>query len=414
MMSSAYSSTPALETDIRWMRQALTLAEESVGLASPNPVVGCVLVQDELAVGRGTHRYDALDHAEVIALKSAGARAKGATAYVTLEPCAHTGRTGPCADALIASGVARVVVATGDPNPLVNGQGIARMRQHGIAVTVGVLGEQARALNNGFARYIRRRLPYVTLKAAVSLDGRIAPAAALRASVGTQPEGAGATVYITGARSLLAVQRMRHASDAVLTGIGTVLVDNPLLTDRSNLPRRRALLRVVLDSELRLPLESRLVQSVAAAAALRAGRREPQPFDGAAGTDLLVFTRDANTPKANALRAAGVEVEEAPMLAPGNPGSRHGLDLRPILVALGERRAIVNLMVEGGSRLNRAMLEDELVDRLCLFYAPLLLGDQGVPLVAGSTSLHPELHGLSLSRSGDDVLLEAGLRDPWR
>ena len=243
------------QEDARWLRHALQLAEASIGLASPNPRVGCVLVRYGVLVGRGAHHYDAKDHAEIVALREAGAKARGATAYVTLEPCSHTGRTPPCAAALIEAGIRRVVAATGDPNPLVNGHGLAMLREAGVSTTVGVLAEQARALNDGFARSIRCGLPFVTLKAGVSLDGRIAPSRA------EKPPGS--VAYLTGARSLLAVQRLRQASDAVLTGIGTVLEDNPLLTDRSGGERRRPLLRVVLDSQLRLPVESRLAQSAA-------------------------------------------------------------------------------------------------------------------------------------------------------
>lgn len=213
------------------MRRALELAQESVGLASPNPTVGCVLVKEGRVVGEGFHGYEQRDHAEVVAMKAAGAAAKGSTAYVTLEPCSHCGRTGPCADALIEAGVARVIVATADPNPAVNGRGLERLRAAGIQVDVGLLCEEARELNDGFACYISTHLPFVTLKAAVSQDGGIAP--------GPKSRTARAPVMLTGPESQAEVQRMRHASDALITGIGTVLADDPLLTDRSGLPRRR-------------------------------------------------------------------------------------------------------------------------------------------------------------------------------
>jgi len=363
--------------DVHWMREALLLAEETIGLASPNPVVGCVLVRGEQAVGRGAHIYDRLDHAEIVALKQAGEEARGAVAYVTLEPCSHTGRTGPCAEALVRAGVARVVVATGDPNPLVSGRGIARLREAGIAVTVGALAGQARELNDGFARFIRSGLPFVTLKAGLSLDGRIAPSGS-----------SGATAYLTSPQSLSMVQRMRHASDAILTGIGTVLEDNPLLTDRSSLPRRRPLLRVVLDSALRLPLDSRLVTS--------------------AQGDLLIYTTDASSPQAEALRRAGVIVEREELVE-----GTVRLDVRAVIASLGKRHSIVNLLAEGGSRLNRSLIEEHLVDKLCLFYAPLFLGDDGVPLVAGPGGVRAEMPGITLSRFGPDFRFEAYLRDPW-
>ena len=397
------------------MQEALLLAERSIGLASPNPIVGCVLVRDDMAVGHGAHIYDNLDHAEIVALAEAGLQARGATAYVTLEPCSHTGRTGPCADALIRAGVIRVVVATVDPNPLVSGQGIERLREAGIAVTVGVLAEPARQLNDGFARSIRHKLPFVTLKAGLSLDGRIAPAPSLSAAADASAAPAG-TTYLTSPHSLVAVQRMRHASDAVVTGIGTVLHDDPMLTDRSGLPRRRPLLRVVLDSALRLPLDSRLVRS--------------------AQGDLLVYTAQGESARADALRSAGVEVEQVASsssasvdsAAPGSvtavesdlvglgPRAAEGnvVDLASVLRSLGERRGILNLLAECGSRLNRVLLAEELVDKLCLFYAPLFLGEGGVPLLAGPASMHPEFSSTAISRSGQDFCLEAYLRDPWR
>jgi diaminohydroxyphosphoribosylaminopyrimidine deaminase/5-amino-6-(5-phosphoribosylamino)uracil reductase len=381
------------------MRQALLLAENAVGLASPNPTVGCVIVRNGVLVGRGAHLYDHLDHAEVVALREAGELARSATAYVTLEPCSHTGRTGPCADALVRAGVSRVVVATGDPNPLVSGSGLTRLRDAGIDVTVGVLADHARQLNDGFARFIRYNLPFVTLKAGLSLDGRIAPA-----PPDPPTDAPPATIYLTSPRSLVAVQRMRHASDAVLTGIGTVLKDNPLLTDRSGLPRRRPLLRIVLDSDLRLPLHSRLVESTQ--------------------DDVLVYTANASTDKADQLRHAGVQIEpvdyapltpEVEPLLPARPDPtpvRRQLDLRAILTSLANRK-LLNLLVEGGSHLNRALLTQDHVDKLRLFYAPLFLGEAAVPLIAGPGSLHPELHRSALTHSGDDFCFEAHLRDPW-
>ena len=377
--------------DARWMRQALQLAQASIGMASPNPRVGCVLVRHGVPVGRGAHHYDVKDHAEIVALKDAGAQARGATAYVTLEPCSHTGRTPPCAAALVEAGVGRVVIATGDPNPLVNGRGLAMLREAGIAITVGTLSESARALNDGFARWIRKKLPFVTLKAAVSLDGRIAPSSAEKPS--------GSVAYLTGARSLLAVHKMRHAADAVLTGIGTVLEDNPLLTDRSGGARRRALLRVVLDSQLRLPLASRLVQTSA--------------------NDLLVCTAtpaddiEAHRARCLALEAAGVRILWV------NRSAKGWLDLNAVLCLLGESYGVLNVLVEGGSRLNRALLEGTdgstpIADKLCLFYAPMFLGEAGVPLVAGKLSLPAEIHRSTLVDSGSDFRVDAYLRDPWR
>ena len=364
--------------DERWMRRALELASRSVGLASPNPAVGCVLVGDGNIVGEGFHVYDEKDHAEVVALKAAGANAKGATAYVTLEPCSHTGRTGPCAEAMIHSGIGRAVVATGDPNCAVNGHGVERLRQAGIRVDVGLLCDESRELNDGFARHIQTRLPFVTLKAGVSLDGRIAPAPGKRAER--------APVMLTGPESQAAVQRMRHAADAVITGISTVLADDPLLTDRSGLHRRRPLLRVVLDSNLRLPVDSRLVKT--------------------AKDDVLVFCVNADAERRQSLERAGMRVEQ---LAPG-PGSE-SVPLKRVLKRLGEMD-ITSAMLEGGARLNASALQG-CVDKVSLIYAPVLLGDDAVPLVSGGERIELRALRTRTINLGPDVLLEAYLRDPW-
>ena len=371
------------EADEHWMGRALALADRSVGLASPNPAVGCVLVREGRQVGEGFHAYDNLDHAEIIALKQAGAEARGATAYVTLEPCSHRGRTGPCADALVQAGVARVVAATLDPNPQVAGSGIARLRAAGIAATVGVCQPQARALNDGFAKYIQTGLPFVTLKAALSLDGKLAPPPEARA--------AGAPHWLTGELALAEVQRLRHASDAILAGIGTVLADNPSLTDRTGLPRRRPLLRVVLDSQLRLPLDANLAQS--------------------AKEDMLVFCAEsAPMARQSALEAQGVQVER---LFAGEDGA--GVNLRQVLARLAERR-ILSVLVEGGSRVNGALLRERLVDRLVLFYAPVELGEGAIPFAAGVPSpylLHQELRPMRKEMFGEDACVSGYLRDPW-
>jgi len=362
------------------MQRALVQARQGVGLASPNPTVGCVLVQrDNTLVGEGFHEYDKRDHAEIAALKKAGDKSRGATAYVTLEPCSHQGRTGPCADALIAAGVDRVVVATGDPNPSVNGRGIGKLIAAGISVTTNVLQNEARELNNGFAKYIRTQLPFVTLKAGVSLDGRIAPAP------GVEP--AGAPIYITSETSRSVVQQMRHASDALLTGINTVLADNPLLTDRSGLPRRRPLLRVVLDSSLRLPLDAKLVQ--------------------AAKDDLLIFCTIDDPARQRALESLGVRVER---IATSSTGEH--IPLPAVLRRLGELQ-IGSVMLEAGAQLNRAALAENIVDKLSLFYAPVFLGADGVPLFAGEGRIHAELQRIRWKQMENDLYFQAYLQDPW-
>ncbi len=367
-------------TDERWMSQALALARKGVGLASPNPTVGCVIVRDGHRVGSGFHQYDRRDHAEVVALREAGELARGATAYVTLEPCSHFGRTGPCADALINAGVGRVVVATADASPEVNGRGIEKLRAAGIGVTVGVLQEPAQRINDAFAKYIRTGLPFVTLKAAMSLDGRIAPPAEAR-----QP---GEITWITGYDSLQQVHRLRHAADAVLTGIGTVLADDPLLTDRSGLPRTRHLLRVVLDSQLRLPLEAKLVKS--------------------ADVDVLVFCSDLPENRRLALSAAGLAVKEIE----SKPGSARP-QLRSVLEQLGKMQ-ITSLLIEAGSQMNSSFLDAGLVDRLYLFYAPYFLGPEAHTVVAAAPIEKPAVREFALHRFGADFAFEGWLSDPWQ
>lgn len=383
-----------LFADERWMRRALELARRSIGLASPNPAVGCVLVKDGAVVGEGFHEFDKRDHAEVAALRSAGDAARGATAYVTLEPCCHTGRTGPCTRALIEAKVTRVAVATGDPNPAVNGQGLEQLRQAGIAFETGILQSEARRLNDGFARHIRTGLPFVNLKAAVSLDGRIAPRA------GSAPRGA--PVYLTGEDSRAQVQQMRHSVDAVITGINTVLQDDPLLTDRTGLPRRRPLLRVILDSGLRMPLDAKLVRT--------------------AQDDVLIFCAVSPTQKQQALEAMGVRVErvetaEAVESAarPGGwceAGRRSGVSLAQVLERLGEMSNL-SAMLEAGGQVNSSALGGQYVDKLTLFYAPVFLGPHGVPLVRDrvQASLLPK--PFNVECIGQDVRVDAYLRDPW-
>src|SRR5271157_4887318 len=252
--------------DEQHMRRAVELARTGVGLVSPNPAVGAVVVDASgREVGAGTHTYDGVKHAEVLALEQAGDRARGGTLYLNLEPCSHQGRTGPCADAVIAAGISRVICSMEDPNPRVAGQGFAKLRAAGITVQVGLFETEAKKLNESFAKYIRRGKPLVTLKSAMTLDGKIADAT----KPGTEPGSATSATegarsgyhWITGEVARAHVQQLRHQSDAILAGVGTVMADDPLLTDRSGLPRRRKLLRVIVDSYLRIPPASRVIQT---------------------------------------------------------------------------------------------------------------------------------------------------------
>src|ERR1700677_3100097 len=326
------------EVDQQWMERALQQAERSVGLASPNPAVGCVLVRGDDLVGEGFHEFDRRDHAEVVALKQAGPLAQGATAYVTLEPCSHQGRTGPCADALIAAGITRVVVATVDPNPEVHGKGIARLRAAGVEVSTGVLEEPARRLNDGFAKFVTAFLPFVTMKVAATLDGRIAPA----------QSSARGHFWISGSEAGAAVHRIGHAADALILGVGTILADDPLLTDRSHLPRRRPLLRVVLDTNLRTPLDSQLVKT--------------------ADQDVLIFFSDAGEAAQKDLASRGVRLIQI-------AGDGSHVALSEAMAHLAEMQ-ITSLLLEGGAEVHTTALNQGLVDKLMLFYALRFLGEQ--------------------------------------
>lgn len=374
--------------DAQWMDQALALAAEATALASPNPRVGTVVVRGDTAVGRGFHRYDRRLHAEVVALQEAGESARGATLYTNLEPCSHSGRTPPCVEAIIAAGVRRVVAAMVDPNPVVAGRGFERLRGAGLEVEIGCREAEAKRLNQSFAQWIRRRRPLVTLKAGMTLDGKIA------APPSAHTDGTRTHEWITGEAARWHVQQLRHEQDAVMVGVGTVLADNPWLTDRTGLERRRPLLRVVLDSRLRLPLASRLVRT--------------------ARQDVVVFCSQPEGRKQRELEAAGVRVEQ---LAPaGAWGGRP--DPARVLSRLGEWD-ITSLIVEGGSAINGMMLETRAVDRVFLYYAPKLLGGgAGVSFAAGpgSASIREAIpvQELQLHRFGPDFAVEGLLRDPYR
>jgi diaminohydroxyphosphoribosylaminopyrimidine deaminase/5-amino-6-(5-phosphoribosylamino)uracil reductase len=387
--ASAPSNTSST-ADAAFMGRAFELAVRGIALASPNPLVGAALVRDGRVVGEGFHTYNGVRHAEVIALEAAGEAARGATIYINLEPCCHTGRTGPCTQALIAAGVARVVAAMADPNPAVAGCGFKQLRAAGIEVSSGLREAEARRLNEAFARWIVSRKPLVTLKSALTLDGQLVlPHAKKGPRKGARTSGKDR--WISSPESRAEVQRMRHASDALLTGIGTVLVDDPLLTDRTGLPRRRKLLRVVLDSRLRLPLRSKLVRSA----------------DG----DVLVFTRaKEDSPKARALRRAGVEVVRL-------AGRGAKPDLVEAIAELG-RREILSVLLEAGAILNSAALAAGIVDKMRMFYAPKVAGATGKKPGAASTHARlravQELRNITIEPFGPDFAIEGYLRDVYR
>jgi diaminohydroxyphosphoribosylaminopyrimidine deaminase/5-amino-6-(5-phosphoribosylamino)uracil reductase len=369
-------------TDESFLRRALDLAREGIGLASPNPCVGAVIVDDSRQVlGAGTHTYDGLKHAEILALEQAGSKARGATLFINLEPCSHQGRTGPCADAVIAAGIRRVVACMDDPNPAVSGKGFERLRSAGVSVASGILQQEARELNAAFAKYIRTRTPLVTLKAAMTLDGKIAPPAA--------GPGAG---WITSELARSHVQELRHQNDAIMVGVGTVLADDPLLTDRSGHPRRRPILRVVLDSRLRLPLDSQVART--------------------AKDDVLVFCSLAEEKRKQQLKEKGIRVEQI---------TANGSDGRPALAAVMRRLGeleITSVLLEGGAQINGAALSSGVVDGVFLYYAPkILAGTQSISFATGdgfnTMNDAPRVKRIRFRHFEDEFAVEGYLRDPY-
>jgi diaminohydroxyphosphoribosylaminopyrimidine deaminase/5-amino-6-(5-phosphoribosylamino)uracil reductase len=393
------------QADEQFLHQALELARAGIGLASPNPYVGAVIVDTHGNVaGEGTYTYAGVKHAEILALEAAGARARGGTLYINLEPHAHQGRTPPCTDALIAAGIQRVVACMADPNPKVSGRGFEQLRATGIRVEVGGLEEQARKLNEGFARYIRHGIPLVTLKSAMTLDGKIAPPPAETLSNPAPATGGFTGNWVTSEVARAHVQELRHQNDALLIGVGTVLTDNPLLTDRSGRPRRRPLLRVIPDSRLRLPIESRLVQSA-----------NVQSANQERNNDVLVFcsseSKDIEKKKSQ-LDALGVRVEQIQ----GTSTDGH-TDLAAVLRRLGQLE-ITTVMIEGGANVNWAALAANLVDKVFLYYAPKILAGTGaIPFAAGVGFRHmaqaAQVKNVHLHRFGEDFAVEGYLRDPY-
>ena len=323
------------------MRAALALARRGLGTTWPNPTVGCVLVADGHVVGRGWTQPGGVPHAETIALERAGGRARGATAYVSLEPCSHYGKTAPCADALVAAGIARAVVAMRDPNPDVDGRGIDKLKDAGVVVEVGLMEAEARKVNSGFCTKVQEGRPLVTLKTATTLDGRTAVAS-------------GASQWITGVAARRRAHLLRSQHDAVMVGVGTAVADNPQLTCRLPGLARRSPVRIVLDSSLRLPLTHHLVTGV--------GER----------ATWLITLADSKGARKKVLREIGVEVIEIGTDEFGYP------DLVEA-VGLIAQRGITRLLVEGGSRLAAALLRAGLVDQLAWFRGATLIGGDGYP-----------------------------------
>jgi diaminohydroxyphosphoribosylaminopyrimidine deaminase/5-amino-6-(5-phosphoribosylamino)uracil reductase len=363
-----------------FMREALDLARKGRALTSPNPMVGAVLVRDGEVVGRGFHTYAGLWHAEAVALAEAGERARGATLYINIEPCSHRGRTPPCAAALVEAGVARVVAPIEDPNPLVAGGGFRTLREAGIEVEIAAeFAAEAAKLNEPFLHFMRTGRPLVTLKAAMTLDGKI--------SAPDDNQG-----WITSERARAHVQQLRHDSDAILTGVGTVLADDCRLTDRTGLARCRPLLRIVMDSRLRLPLDSKMALA-------------------AAGDVVAVATSAAPIERRKTLEARGIRV-----LVFDGPGGR--ADLQSVVEWLARERYL-SLIIEAGSKVNWTALESGLVDRVFFYYGPKILGGlEALPLAGGigrrRRSDAIRVHGVTIHQIPPDEFALEGYVDVHR
>jgi diaminohydroxyphosphoribosylaminopyrimidine deaminase/5-amino-6-(5-phosphoribosylamino)uracil reductase len=357
-----------------FLREALDLARQGKGQTSPNPAVGAVLERDGEVVGRGFHTFSGLKHAEIRALDEAGARARGATLYINLEPCSHVGRTGPCADALIAAGVSRVIAIMQDPNPRIAGEGFRKLRSAGIQVELApeFTGE-AEKLNEEFVHFMRSGRPLVTLKSALTLDGKIA----------APDDNRG---WITSDVARAHVQQLRHNADAILTGVGTVLADDCRLTDRTGLPRSRPLVRLVADSLLRIPLDSKMMA-------------------GSASDLAIVSTSAASAERRKALESRGVRV----VMFDG-PGGR--TDLRRLVEWLGEENYL-SLLIEAGSMMNWSALDSGIVDKVFFYYAPKILGGMESLPMAGGTGRRRRmdaimLHGIQVHSIAEDEFAVEG------
>jgi diaminohydroxyphosphoribosylaminopyrimidine deaminase/5-amino-6-(5-phosphoribosylamino)uracil reductase len=355
------------QTDLLFSNHAIGLAAKGIGLVSPNPLVGCVIVSPGgEVVGEGTYIYDNITHAEVIALEEAGEKARGGTAYVSLEPHDHHGKTPPCTEALINAGIKRVVCPIEDPNPLVSGKGFERLRNAGIEVVTGILADEASRLNEKFICWHRKKRPFVHLKLAMSLDGRIS----LKQSVST---------VLSGEKALKRVHDLRHEHDAILVGGNTAFVDRPNLTDRSGKPRRRPLVRVVLDNRLQISADSPLAMT-------------------ARDISTVVFTNSDDPEKVNELRSLHVDVREI------EGGARN---LSAVLESLAAMQ-IQSVLVEGGAEVAGAFCDAKLVDKVTFLVAPIIIGGQNAPLSIGgngATSIEEaiRLRDIEMARYGPDI-----------
>jgi diaminohydroxyphosphoribosylaminopyrimidine deaminase / 5-amino-6-(5-phosphoribosylamino)uracil reductase len=352
------------EIDLQMTRRALELASLGVGQVSPSPLVGCVIVgENGETVGEGTYIFDNIIHAEILALQKAGEKAKGGTAYVSLEPHAHFGRTEPCTEALINAGIKRVVAPIEDPNPLVSGKGFARLREKGIEVVTGILADEAARLNEKFILWHKQKRPFVHLKMAMSLDGRIS----LGNSISTT---------LSGENALRRVHELRHEHDAILVGGNTAFIDDPSLTDRSGKPRRRKLARVILDNRLRIPLEANVVKT-------------------ANETPTMIVSNSGDEEKIGKLNECGVEIIQA-----------DARNLNSVLEEL-RKRELQSVLVEGGTEIAGAFCDAKLVDKLTFIVAPIVIGGKDAPNAIGGNGVNSleealRLRDLEITKHGED------------
>jgi diaminohydroxyphosphoribosylaminopyrimidine deaminase/5-amino-6-(5-phosphoribosylamino)uracil reductase len=366
------------ELDGMWMRRALDLAARARGRTSPNPMVGAVIVKDGEVAGEGFHAFAGSDHAEVVALHEAGVDAADATLYVNLEPCCHQGRTPPCVTRIIQAGIRRVVAACQDPNPAVNGKGLATLRDAGIVVDAGVLAEEAERLNEFFFTHIRTGRPFIILKTAASLDGKIATRT-------------GESRWITGEQARRRVHQLRNEVDAVLVGIGTVLRDDPLLTTRLGTADQRDPARVIVDNLARLPLRAKVVNR------------------GSTAPTFVAVSEMAPRSRLETLEREGVQV----LVVEGSP---RRVSLDRLLDILG-KFGFLSVMIEGGAEINASALQEGIVDKALIFLAPILIGGKAAPTAVGGDGIASltqafRLHDTRVEALGDDILVEGYLRKP--
>jgi len=366
-----------VEKDRAFMRLALREAKKGIGRTSPNPCVGAVIVKNDSMIAKGYHKKAGTPHAEIHALRAAGAKAAGATMYVTLEPCNHTGKTPPCSHAVAAAGITRVVVGMRDPNPLVDGSGISYLQARGIEVTAGVLENECRTINFPFIKHITTGLPWVVMKAGISLDGKI-------------NYQAGESGWITGPESLRAVHRLRNIHDAIMVGRNTVEVDNPSLTTRLGRMKGRDPIRVILDSTLRLAEDCR-------------------PLTVESSSPAWVFCSEmAYRERGEQLAREGVKIFPTSF-------DEQGISLREVFRRLGDN-GVTSVLVEGGAAVHGALLREKLCDYAHLFLAPIFAGEAGLSLVSGwSASGRQEaisLEDVSYTRCGRDVMISGRVRYP--